>query len=375
MNKWSNPRLEGRIPELDGIRGIAIGLVVIFHYVASIGAPNHSWWKWIVASTSAFWSGVDLFFVLSGFLIGGILLDSVNSPRFFKAFYFRRFYRILPVYWIWLTIFVAAVWFDADRRFGLQVFDSQVPTWWYVIFIQNNAWLWLGMELPLWMAMSWSLAVEEQFYIGLPAIIRFSNQYALTVLCLLVLVGSPIVRQVLNQRGVDTLAISFATLTRLDGLALGVLVALLVRNQRCWMLAMRYSRLLFAATIVGVTGMATITWAPSVIPDAVRFSVTSLCFSSTLLLVLVEHNSILAGWLKLGVFRYLGRISYTLYVIHQGVRALVSAAFWNVKFGPNYLRMLMITGLSVVVSLIIAEVSWQVMERRAIKRAHELYQY
>jgi peptidoglycan/LPS O-acetylase OafA/YrhL len=109
---------EPRILELDGIRGVAVLAVVFYHYaVIGPGAPFHTLLYWGRAVPRLGWSGVDLFFVLSGFLIGGILLDSRNSPRYFKTFYARRSYRILPLYFLWLALYPLAV--AADPRWGI----------------------------------------------------------------------------------------------------------------------------------------------------------------------------------------------------------------------------------------------------------------
>jgi peptidoglycan/LPS O-acetylase OafA/YrhL len=87
-----------RVPELDGIRGLAILLVIFWHYVSAPGAlmPNDTLGGILFRVGALTWSGVDLFFVLSGFLIGGILIDAKASPSYFKTFYVRRTFRILP---------------------------------------------------------------------------------------------------------------------------------------------------------------------------------------------------------------------------------------------------------------------------------------
>src|SRR5689334_996479 len=99
------------IPELDGVRGLAILLVLIWHYVVY---PRYDWLYYYAPNTAvAFgltWSGVDLFFILSGFLLGGILLDNARAPHYFKAFYVRRACRILPLYFAWLLLFYLLFW-------------------------------------------------------------------------------------------------------------------------------------------------------------------------------------------------------------------------------------------------------------------------
>lgn len=167
---WTSTRIAGRIAEVDGLRGVAILIVVFYHYVTAIGAPRHPLWGIVTISTHLFWSGVDLFFVLSGFLIAGILIDSAQSKNYFKTFYLRRFHRIFPLYFGWLALFYAGIYFDVDSRLGVQIFRTSVPLWLYPLFLQNNAPLWFKLESPLWMAMSWSLAVEEQFYVILRAL-------------------------------------------------------------------------------------------------------------------------------------------------------------------------------------------------------------
>jgi peptidoglycan/LPS O-acetylase OafA/YrhL len=170
-----------RIPELDGLRGLAILLVILCHYV---GNSNHlplGFWRHLALSAfSADWSGVDLFFVLSGFLIGGILLDARNSPQYFRAFYMRRVFRILPIYYLWTLLFaflvIAALVFFPGR-FPVSSADLlQVPL--HLLFWQNMHYS-LSPFQWIWFGVTWSLAVEEQFYLVAPPLIRFLSLRAL----------------------------------------------------------------------------------------------------------------------------------------------------------------------------------------------------
>src|ERR1039457_4659242 len=108
---WNNPRLKGRLPELDGVRGLAILLVLICHYLIEPSQVGAGTWKaYALAAFRLTWSGVDLFFVLSGFLIGGILYDARDSDSYFKTFYIRRIHRIFPIYFMWIACFFVGLY-------------------------------------------------------------------------------------------------------------------------------------------------------------------------------------------------------------------------------------------------------------------------
>ena len=184
------PAATARIPALDGLRGIAILLVLLWHgmfgplfdtrvatYVISVGR--------------LFWSGVDLFFVLSGFLIGGILLDSKDSPRYFATFYLRRAYRILPVY----GAVVAFYYLKHIPAYFLHGSPDQarIPFLAYAMFTQNF-WMALGISGGIGLAATWSLAVEEQFYLTAPLIVRRLNRVRLAYVLSAVVVLSPLLR-------------------------------------------------------------------------------------------------------------------------------------------------------------------------------------
>jgi peptidoglycan/LPS O-acetylase OafA/YrhL len=164
-----------RIAELDGVRGVAIGLVLIWHYFANgIVAPvEGTWLAHLKSMLGLTWSGVDLFLVLSGFLIGGILLDAKDSPNFFRTFYARRAFRILPLYFILIVLFIEGWLLNRSGiATPLRIFNAYIPVWTYPLFVQNFAMVWRGSFGAAWLALTWSLAIEEQFYLLLPLVIR-----------------------------------------------------------------------------------------------------------------------------------------------------------------------------------------------------------
>ena len=163
-----------RIPELDGLRGTAILFVILFHFTAAEGTlPAHTFGSVLQRVTSMGWTGVDLFFVLSGFLIGGILIDVRQSPRYWKTFYLRRFLRIIPVYYLWIVAYVLLMRVAGPaiqaRSFSGRGVVLGPAIYEHFLFAQN---IWIA-ALPgmagAWFGHTWSLAVEEQFYLDLAA--------------------------------------------------------------------------------------------------------------------------------------------------------------------------------------------------------------
>ncbi len=133
LNRASAEKSTLRNPQLDGVRGIAILLIIIWHYGASKMGPQPSpFADSIVRALGVTISGVDLFFVLSGFLIGGILLDNKESPHYFKTFYLRRACRIFPLYFAWLLLFIIIYGSDSAliRTTPLrELFVNPLPIW------------------------------------------------------------------------------------------------------------------------------------------------------------------------------------------------------------------------------------------------------
>ena len=140
------PNWSARIPALDGLRGVAILLVLLRHAVFGVssvqGIETHSPATFLfLAAGQLTWSGVDLFFVLSGFLIGGILLDARPSPRYFQTFYLRRAYRILPLYFVVIGLsLLPHLLAEFSLARAARTSPLPIPWWAYALFIQNFGW-------------------------------------------------------------------------------------------------------------------------------------------------------------------------------------------------------------------------------------------
>jgi peptidoglycan/LPS O-acetylase OafA/YrhL len=325
LNKIDNPslRLASHIPQLDGLRGIAIFAVMLVHSADRVSS---------LSLRSIFrygWVGVDLFFVLSGFLITRILLQARGYDHFFRNFYVRRALRVWPLYYCILALAFGVVPL-ALHRLGLnpsQGADGRSPLV-YALFLQN---LWHS-STPLIPALTvtWSLAIEEQFYVVWPALVFSLSPRALRWLLGAVLVISPLVRVLALREGVPGIALYVNTLSRLDGLAVGCLLAVCIHSQLItWDRLKRYS--LGAFLVGGILSCALI---PAYITEAANplaFSALAVAFCGFLGMGLA--SSLEVGWLGRSLtnrcLTYLGTISYCVYLIHLPIFLLVSRVLKN----------------------------------------------
>ena len=226
--------VKGRIPEVDGLRGIAIASVLAWHYLImpAVAKPGTALSYSLVFGRLA-WSGVDLFFVLSGFLIGGILIDARYATNYFRVFYTRRLFRIVPIYATILLIFpailFAAQWAHCGDFSWLT--SGLAPAYCYWTFTQN---IWMALTNSLGanaLGITWSLAIEEQFYLTLPLVIRFRSSHGRLILVLAGICFAPIIRTAIHLFWPHNQLAGFLLMPcRADALLLGVLAAMLLRN-------------------------------------------------------------------------------------------------------------------------------------------------
>jgi len=320
-----DPSLErGHILALDGLRGIAILLVVASHFVSNlrISAEGPAWV--LVAIAQAGWTGVDLFFVLSGFLITGILVDARGSSSYFKAFYARRALRILPAYYGFLfAIFVLL------PLLNLGAGDN------YMLARQHQGWYWLHLtnimmaigEIPgrgpYPNTLFWSLAVEEQFYFIWPAIVALCSTNTLRKVCIAGVIGCILLRIVGALSGVSGLAMSVIPITRGDTLFVGGLLAIEYRRGGLE----RYGKLakmtapaagLVLASLIAIYGQLDYHDAGTAMIGSIAIM---LLGASSLVIGVSPHESRIAYTLRSRILRFFGRYSYAIYIVHTAVLA------------------------------------------------------
>ena len=226
------PGYRGRIIELEGLRGIAILLVTLHHFWPDAGAFFAQW----APLAHLGWIGVDLFFVISGFLIGGILLDTRHDARYFGNFYARRVLRIFPLYYLLvLSLFLVVPIGQAivhQLPYGDTGFvrESGSPLW-YLLFAGNIRESITGVEPAYMLAPLWSISIEEQFYLLCPLLVRWLDLSALKRVLAALVVLSPLFRLAMFILFPENERIQYlSTIARLDNLAVGVWLAVVARS-------------------------------------------------------------------------------------------------------------------------------------------------
>ncbi|MGC1457419.1 MAG: acyltransferase [Steroidobacteraceae bacterium] len=306
-----------RRSDLDGLRGVAVLLIIFLHYVTTSGNFPYLGPRPVALFLQSFWSGVDIFFVLSGFLIGGIILDSGDAGNFFRIFYLRRALRILPV--AYFTIAFAYLIIPVVNPTLLSL--SQVPPYAYLLFI-NNYWTAHGLNFYPPLGPMWSLAIEEQFYLMAPAFILLVGRRARNVTLLAIVLVSPLLR----MRDLHFSPWDF-TFFRLDGFSAGMLAAVLVRSARFGEFAARSRTIINAAVISAVVATVLFDITPSYSPAervAYGISLNSAATAGVIVLLHLNRNSWLARGLSWPWLVATGRVSYFLYLMHLPILMCVA---------------------------------------------------
>ena len=336
--------LPARSPELDGLRGLAVLGVFFYHcHPRLVGTPfyNASLWGW---------SGVTLFFVLSGFLITSILLESQSEPHYFRNFYGRRALRIWPVY----ILVLAVCYLNAERFVGGSVSEAirNAPWWAYALFVQNL----FHLALPAAIGPTWSLAIEEQYYVVWAPIVRFLRRpWLLAIPLIAALIASPLFRMSHHTWITPT-----HTLTHLDGIAMGSLIALalhtLAFGRRVWL-------------TLGCIGIAFGFSSAATIAGGTAFLDTALTvgFAGAVLVAIASTGarSPINVLLRRGPLPFYGRISYGLYMTHLFVWYDASAD--NHIDSHNLIGNLTVVVLRLAICTAVATALWYGFESRILR--------
>ena len=373
-----------RIPELDGLRGVAILLILIgHHFGATIQAPPHSVFSMIVPGLALSWTGVDLFFVLSGFLIGGILLDHREAKNYYQLFYLRRVCRIFPLYYLNLLLFAGLSGAGAEG-ISAWLFEHPLPWWSYVTFTQNILsvyWVAYVAYPAFYLGVTWSVAVEEQFYMLIPLVIRrLPLRWLPYLLISLIILVIPLRLGIAHQYFVGTIANYILMPTRADGLLIGVLAAFLLRQESFtrFIKAHHYYLHTIMALVAGSLIGLNFFHLPAVLStgyfmSTYGYTLVDFCFAGLLISVLTNQNGWINRRLRSRWLQQLGLISYGLYLIHLPVLGLAHGiAFRQTPRIANGTE-LVVTLIALIISMLIAAVSWEILEQPILKWGRSFY--
>jgi peptidoglycan/LPS O-acetylase OafA/YrhL len=347
---------EGHVPALDGVRGIAILLVLLFHFPAPFA--------WLVQPDSIGWCGVDLFFVLSGYLITGILYSSANKPHYFRNFYIRRSLRIFPLYYgfLVLTLLIFPRFID-PYWLGLENEDGGVMKFFLYYSNYTNVFESLS-KAP--MGAFWSLAVEEHFYLFWPMFIKVTPKHRLLLWCSVIVLLALFSRLAITALKMNWQAAYYLTTSRVDSLVIGAMTAILVRQHpevpKRWFKVVGGTCL---AILVAVAIWRGNLYASDGPMRTFGYSVIALLFVSVVWMAGNTHGRA-SRFLANPILVSFGKYSYGIYVYHLLVLTVCQRWLGPTLFpllGWSDVNPLAVFTISLIATYGIAYLSWHLYEK------------
>jgi peptidoglycan/LPS O-acetylase OafA/YrhL len=351
-----------RFPGIDGLRGVAVVGVILFH----LRLPG----------MSLGWTGILLFYVISGFLITGILLETKTRPHYFRNFYARRTLRIFPLYFVVLAglcgVALLLKWPLAD--FG-----------YYCFYLQNHllAVTHFQPKFPTGYNHTWTLAVEEQFYLLWPLVVRGLGVHLLQLACITLILVAPLARALFVHFTHNAFMALNLLLCNVDSLAIGALMAIRFRANALEPIAMSGNlRLKRGCQILSWVSLCLVfwivfhygrrsywtptDWLGNVNANMMLATLLSLWFA-TVIFYVIHWDGLIRRILSFGPLNHLGKISYGIYLFHGLV--LTYAVFGIRALNPRWAESKVIVSiLNIALPYLLALISWRFVERPFLRQ-------
>ncbi len=375
---------EKHYPALDGLRGLA-ALMIVAHHSALSYVLSNTFDKAYLRLTSTMWVGVDLFFVLSGFLITNILLDTRVSPNYFKAFYGRRVVKIFPLYYGYLAILFLLLP-ALGVKLPADLVNAQFWQWTYTSNIYTAFHYWQNVFINHF----WTLAIEEQFYLFWPIIVFFVGRRYLKTLVIALFLALPILRFGFLTADFSSIFIYTFTLCHIDGLLLGGLISM----------ALHEGIISKVSTFLGKSKIKALDWLIggilltlfvvyflflrndqllfnfetwSHLGQCVGITLVSLPLAYFVLRAIAPDKSFFQKILSFKYLQLIGKYSYALYVLHApicywaGSHFPVPSLVQNLPPTWSFVHSLYLILIQFVLSIAAAVISWNILEKHFLK--------
>lgn len=364
--------INNHIKSLDGVRGLAILMVMFYHMVVVEGVSPFD--NFILQSLQIGWCGVDLFFVLSGFLITGILIDTRKDNGFYKKFYARRFIRIMPLYYallIFSLIFIPLVDHPKAESFD-RISGDEI---YYVLFIQNFSIAAANTFRHGILDVTWSLAIEEQFYLFCPFLVAAFSKKNLCKILIAFFLASTLLRSGYLFSGGGSLGAYVLTPMRLEGLTSGGLLAVVMRMPELRAQISKWVKPTFTATasILLVLWIASKGEWNSLLIQTIGYPIIAAFF--TLFIYMALHgnkNKQFQVVLESKFLGLMGKYSYAMYLTHLPIRAVFRDTIFKpedffIVAGSVLPAQFLFIFCASATTLLVSYLSWHLLEKHFLR--------
>lgn len=351
---------------LDIVRGSAIMMVLWWHLVVCI-TPDANlpfFVRRVLDYSGITWSGVDLFFVLSGFLITNILLNAKNRNGgifYFINFFARRFFRIFPAYFLLLLLFICIKYLNFETLVDNRDLDHPILS--YFGFIQNIYMSKFGFG-PYFLGATWSLAIEEQFYFFLPIFVYFLSNRNLAIFFIFGFLLAPFFRYFYS----DTVLGSFVLLpSRMDSLFAGGAIALFYFNNYLNITVNSIRRVMIVSFCIILPTFVYMKWKLGLqIGSPLIHTLLSLIYCIVILFVVSQSYDLQNKYFKL-VFNLLAKLSYPIYLFHEVILSFCHQFIFNSKPLNKDLNSIVVTFISLIITILVSYFIYKFIEKPIIQ--------